>query len=181
MLWLQDGNANTCNDGTVTPPVVIVPFFKTAVTYMRITLQQPGLLQNTSVLLDHFESGKKITMKCSRRLTLKVDETGKMFDIPCFSRKVVHSITFDGEGARQLCEVLLSPGRNIVVFGNLYEGSWAFDTKLLLRSYIKSKTQSKLDCTMVGPRGLILDAMTTCEINMVSFYKRQGKVKALEQ
>ncbi|GFR92896.1 hypothetical protein ElyMa_000878700 [Elysia marginata] len=42
MLWLQDGNANTCNDGTVTPPVVIVPFFKTAVTYMRITLQQPG-------------------------------------------------------------------------------------------------------------------------------------------
>ncbi|GFR92892.1 hypothetical protein ElyMa_000878600 [Elysia marginata] len=42
MLWLQDGNPNTCNDGTVTPPFVIVPFFKTAVTYMRITLQQPG-------------------------------------------------------------------------------------------------------------------------------------------
>ncbi|GFR60990.1 hypothetical protein ElyMa_000093000 [Elysia marginata] len=40
MLWMQDGNPNTCNDGTVTPPVVIVPFFKTAVTYMRVTFQQ---------------------------------------------------------------------------------------------------------------------------------------------
>ncbi|GFS07886.1 hypothetical protein ElyMa_006580200 [Elysia marginata] len=42
MLWLQDSNPNTCNDGTVTPPVVIVPFFKTAVTYMRITFQLRG-------------------------------------------------------------------------------------------------------------------------------------------
>ncbi|GFR60986.1 hypothetical protein ElyMa_000092900 [Elysia marginata] len=106
-------------------------------------------------------------MKCSRRLTLQVDSAGKIFDIPCFSRKVVHSITFDDEGARQICEVLLSPGRNIAAF---FKGYPRTQRNEMVNGYLKSKKQSQLNCTKVEGKFWNVQTMTTCEMNMVLFY-----------
>ncbi|RUS69658.1 hypothetical protein EGW08_022585, partial [Elysia chlorotica] len=165
--WMMDGNPNTCNNGN--RHLVAVPTFVTRVTYMRVTFRKPDRINKTEISMYHVANGTDIVMTCSRRFTRQVDEAGKVYDVPCYTARPTHSITFDGEGALHLCEILISPGRNIAPFQTVFKfvGDKSQRLNAALDGLIYQDRLSLQDCAYTTQRKYQLTYPAKNEVNMI--------------
>ncbi|RUS75281.1 hypothetical protein EGW08_016947 [Elysia chlorotica] len=116
-------------------------------------------------------------MSCSRKLTRPVDPDRKIYDIPCFTENIVHSVTIGGAPVLKLCEISLSPGRNIASSQVAYIDDPNLDSeakmkaaRLAVDGHTYQDVKSYSVCTLLNGSTWGLRMRTRSEVNRITVY-----------